>query len=92
MPWLSLPSPLAGEGQGEGETTLRRARRLRTNQTDAEWRLWERLRARRFAGYKFKRQQVLGPYIVDCVCFDCRLIIEEASTWDQRATISATSG
>ena len=41
-----------------------------------EWRLWESLRARTFAGYKFKRQQPLGPYIVDFVCFERRLIVE----------------
>jgi very-short-patch-repair endonuclease len=55
---------------------LERARRLRRTQTDAEWRLWQTLRARDFAGYKFKRQQPLGVYIVDFVCFERRLIVE----------------
>ena len=38
--------------------------------------MWESLRARRFAGYKFKRQQPLGAYIVDFVCFEHRLVVE----------------
>ena len=70
------PLPLGGGGLGRGGTTLERAKRLRSNQTDAEWRLWERLRARRFVGYKFKRQQPIGGYIVDFVCFARRLVVE----------------
>ncbi len=34
------------------------------------------LRNRRLAAYKFKRQQIIFPYIVDFVCFDWRLITE----------------
>jgi very-short-patch-repair endonuclease len=34
------------------------------------------LRAKRFGDLKFKRQQVIGPYIVDFVCYKKRLIIE----------------
>ena len=68
--------PPGGGGLGRGGSTLERAKRLRRNQTDAEWRLWGTLRARRFAGYKFKRQQPLGPYIVDFVCFEHRLVVE----------------
>ena len=34
------------------------------------------LRAKRTAGQKFKRQEQLGNYIVDFVCFEARLIIE----------------
>ena len=52
------------------------ARQLRTHPTDAERRLWGRLRRRQFAGHKFRRQQPLGPYIVDFVCFDQKLVIE----------------
>jgi very-short-patch-repair endonuclease len=53
-----------------------RARRLRNAQTDAEATLWYRLRARRLNGYKFVRQEPVGPYIVDFVCREYRLIIE----------------
>jgi very-short-patch-repair endonuclease len=52
------------------------ARDLRRNQTDAEWLLWARLRARRFCGVKFRRQEVLGPYVVDFACLEPKLVIE----------------
>lgn len=52
------------------------AKELRGQMTDAEQRLWYRLRAHRFHGLKFKRQAPIGPYVVDFVCFDRRLIIE----------------
>ena len=52
------------------------ARALRAESTDAERRLWYLLRSRRMLGLKFRRQHPIGPYIVDFVCFDCRLIIE----------------
>ena len=52
------------------------ARRLRKNQTDAERRLWLVLRDRRLAGYKFRRQRPIGPYIVDFVSIRHRLVIE----------------
>ena len=55
---------------------VERARRLRKESTDAETRLWLHLRAHRYGGYKFKRQQPIGPYIVDFACFDARLVIE----------------
>ena len=53
-----------------------RAKRLRTDSTDAERLLWSRLRAHRLLGWKFKRQQPIGRYIVDFVCFDAKLVIE----------------
>jgi len=56
--------------------TLDHARELRRFQAEAEKRLWSRLRASRFFGWKFKRQQPLGSYIVDFVCLEARLIIE----------------
>ena len=55
---------------------LENAKALRSNQTDAEQRLWYHLRAHRFMGLKFKRQKPLGRYIVDFVCMEQRLIIE----------------
>ena len=53
-----------------------KARQLRKNATEAERLMWERLRNRRLAGWKFRRQAPIGPYIVDFVCFERRLIIE----------------
>jgi very-short-patch-repair endonuclease len=53
-----------------------KARQLRKNMTDAERTLWKHLRLRQFAGYKFRRQQPIGKYIVDFVCFERKLVIE----------------
>ncbi|MGH7775068.1 MAG: endonuclease domain-containing protein [Candidatus Binatia bacterium] len=55
---------------------MNRARQLRNNPTDAERFLWEHLRLRQIGGYKFRRQQPLGSYIVDFVCLEKRLVIE----------------
>jgi very-short-patch-repair endonuclease len=44
--------------------------------TDAETKIWQRLRAHRFMGLSFRRQLPVGPYIVDFVCLEARLIIE----------------
>lgn len=52
------------------------ARRLRRDQTDAERKLWFRLRDRRLAGLKFRRQMPLGSYVVDFCCESTRLVIE----------------
>ncbi|MDH4418346.1 MAG: endonuclease domain-containing protein [Acidovorax sp.] len=49
---------------------------LRQNMTDAEQLLWRHLRAHRMDGQKFRRQQPIGPYIVDFVHFGLRLIVE----------------
>ena len=65
---------------------------LRQNATDAERRLWAMLRDRRLAGYKFRRQHPIGPYIVDFACTKYHLIIEadggqhNESTADLRRT------
>jgi very-short-patch-repair endonuclease len=61
-------------GANVGATRL--ARRLRRNATIAEQRLWNRLRSRALHGMKFVRQEPVGPYIVDFVCREHRLIIE----------------
>ena len=52
------------------------ARRLRRDATDAERRLWYRLRSRQVDGAKFVRQEPIGRYVVDFVCRDLRLIVE----------------
>jgi very-short-patch-repair endonuclease len=38
--------------------------------------MWSMLRAKRLAGLKFRRQHVIGTYIVDFVCLPARLVIE----------------
>ncbi len=56
--------------------TVERARNLRRNATEAEKRLWSRLRDRQFLGRKFRRQRPIGRYFVDFVCLESRLIVE----------------
>ncbi|WP_374656474.1 endonuclease domain-containing protein [Dongia sp.] len=53
-----------------------RAKQLRKSSTEAEKRLWRLLRAKQLAGYKFRRQEPIGAYIVDFVCFRPPLVIE----------------
>ena len=53
-----------------------RAREMRANPTPAERRLWAMLRDRRMSSFKFKRQHVIAPYIVDFACLERSLIIE----------------
>ena len=50
------------------------ARTLRKNSTDAE--RCCRLRGRRLEWVKFRRQQVLGPYVVDFLCLEPKVVIE----------------
>jgi very-short-patch-repair endonuclease len=52
------------------------SRRLRRDSTNAELRLWNRLRSRSIDGHKLTRQQPIGRYIVDFVCRERRLIVE----------------
>lgn len=44
--------------------------------TEAEKRLWRRLRLRQTHGCRFRRRAPIGSFIVDCVCRDARLIVE----------------
>ena len=52
------------------------ARRLRRDQTDTERKLWERLRARRLEGVKFRRQYPIGAYVADFCSLEQRLLVE----------------
>lgn len=54
----------------------RRARKLRREQTEAERRLWQKLRDRRLGGFKFVRQEPIGPYFADFVCRERALVVE----------------
>ena len=51
------------------------ARELRGNSTDAETRLWSRLRASQL-GVRFRRQHRIAGYIADFVCLEKRVIVE----------------
>ena len=83
-----LPSPHAmGRGAGVRGQPHRRdptrearlkdfARELRVNATDAEHKLWNLLRGRRFFDFKFRRQHPVAGYILDFYCADAQLAIE----------------
>ena len=71
LPWA------AREKRGRGIVASGRARQLRRNATDAEIRLWSRLRRKQLAGFRFRRQHSLGSYIVDFFCPEARLLIVE---------------
>src|SRR5687768_17128641 len=55
---------------------LQRARELRQDAPVPERILWHYLRSGRLGGLKFRRQQPIGPYVVDYFCAEARLIIE----------------
>ena len=38
--------------------------------------MWSRLRGRREDGLRFRRQQPIGPFIVDFYCAEAKLIVE----------------
>ena len=64
---------------------LAHARAMRSDPTKAEDLLWYHLRARRM-GVKFRRQEPIGPFIVDFVCLPRRLIVEvDGDSHDDRA-------
>jgi very-short-patch-repair endonuclease len=78
----------------ESKQLLSYARALRREATDAERVLWRRLRSRQMCGFKFRRQVVIEPYIVDFVCLEAKLIIEVDGgqhagrmTYDARRTV-----
>lgn len=52
------------------------ARELRERGTEGEQVLWEQLRAKRFRGLKFRRQQPVGPFVLDFYCSQQRLAVE----------------
>ena len=60
----------------EPNRMLQAARDLRRSQTRSEALLWERLRARRLDGLKFRRQHPLGPFVLDFYCELAGLAIE----------------
>ena len=51
-------------------------RNLRANMTDAEEKLWFRLRDRRLNDYKFRRQVTIHPFVADFLCVQKKLIVE----------------
>ena len=52
------------------------SRELRRPKNMAEAMLWRELRGRKLSHFKFRRQHVLGPYIVDFYCAAAQLVVE----------------
>ena len=74
-----IPSPRdegAGRGLGRGVAPTSLARLLRRNQTKEEKELWLALKAGRFAGFKFRRQHLVGKYYLDFYCPTAKLSVE----------------
>jgi very-short-patch-repair endonuclease len=55
---------------------VERARRLGGEPTAAEKRLWRHLSGSQLAGYKFRRQAALAPFIADFFCPSMGLVVE----------------
>ena len=76
---ISPLSPIGGEGRVRGQVCERPrhyARRLRQSQTEAERKLWVRVRDRGLGGLKFPRQHSIGPFIADFCCTEAKVIVE----------------
>jgi very-short-patch-repair endonuclease len=79
--YISLPLKGGGAGWGLEKTVVAKgltsvARILRRNSTDAERQLWKHLRDRQIEGFKFRRQQPIGKYVVDFVNLEKKVIVE----------------
>ena len=78
---LNTP-PLQGRGRGWGLSAERlaelnrRAAEMRRNPTEPEKRLWRHLSNSQLGGHKFRRQSVIGQFIVDFLCPQKALIVE----------------
>jgi very-short-patch-repair endonuclease len=53
-----------------------RRKQLREDLTSAEALLWVNLKNSQLDGKKFRRQQSIGPFIVDFYCPECRVAVE----------------
>lgn len=80
---IRVSSPLEGEpnrfkrfGVGYDASHVRYAKNMRKEMTPWELKLWLQLKGKKLGGFKFRRQQPIGPYIVDFVNSEKKLIIE----------------
>ncbi len=71
------------------QNSVRRAREMRKEMTEAEAKVWSLLRDRRLIKRKFRRQHPIGPWVADFACPAIRLAIEvdgsSHNTEDQKA-------
>ena len=56
--------------------TTARARRLRSDMTDVERKLWNAMRGKQLEGCRFRRQHPIGAYVADFACVERMLVIE----------------
>jgi very-short-patch-repair endonuclease len=68
--------PIARVPYSSSREAILKARMLRFGMTDAEERLWSRIRGNQLDGYRFRRQVPIGQYIVDFACKSAHLAIE----------------
>ena len=88
--WQKEAPPLQGRGLGWGlsqeqiDWLHERAREMRRNPTEPEKRLWRNLSNGQLDELKFRRQEVIGPYIADFMCPARSLIVEvDGDTHDE---------
>jgi very-short-patch-repair endonuclease len=88
--WRPEAPPLQGRGLGWGLSVERirwlqeRAKEMRRNPTEPEKRLWRNLSNSQIDGLKFRRQEVIGPFIADFMCPSRALIVEvDGDTHDE---------
>jgi very-short-patch-repair endonuclease len=80
------PSPIKGEGEEKverwnvpealREKMVELARRFRKEPTRSEAVLWKAIRFKQLDGRRFRRQQPIGPFVVDFFCPSERLVVE----------------
>ena len=56
--------------------SLKHAQKMRKDMPEPEARLWLELRAARFRGVKFRKQKVVGKFVVDFAANHPKLVIE----------------
>jgi 5-methyltetrahydrofolate--homocysteine methyltransferase len=88
LPYISPPTPEGGVSNDKEkqswetanpalyEVLKEKAKEMRNKPTEAEKMLWNVLSNKGLDGFKFRRQHIIGEYIVDFVCLEKRLVIE----------------
>ena len=75
--WEELDRPRqVALGQHVEESKVFASRRMRTEPTPAEARLWQALRGNSLLGLKFRRQQIIDGFIADFYCHAAALVVE----------------
>ena len=62
--------------KANSEEQKEKRKALRMNMTSAEAVLWRALKGRRAGKWKFRRQQSIGPFILDFYCPELKLCVE----------------